>query len=128
MTASGLSILALEGAAGRPGDETRAEVRIEAHGRWFAGHFPGAPILPAIAHLDLLCRVHRAAGGCGRLARIGNLRLTRPVAPGERLLVTLAPALGDGASAFAVRTPNGETASAGSVVWATEDGVAGDDG
>jgi len=48
---------------------------------FFAGHFPGHPVLPGIAHLAFVAR----ALGDGPLAEIRTLRLRRPVFPGDTL-------------------------------------------
>lgn len=45
---------------------------------YLAGHFPGHPILPAIAHLALIPRE-----GGRPLAEIRHLKLRRPVVPGD---------------------------------------------
>lgn len=112
MAEAGFSFLTLE----RSGDELRAVIRIEAGGPWFAGHFPGAPVLPAIAQFDLLCRVHRAAGGSGRLAELDRVRLARPVRPGDRLELTLRPGPAGG-ERFTLRTAGGEAVSDGVARW-----------
>ena len=45
-------------------------------GSWFAGHFPGNPILPGVAHLALLDRP---------LAAVVSLRLRAPLVPGDEV-------------------------------------------
>ena len=45
---------------------------------FFAGHFPGHPILPGIAHLALVA-------GDRPLAEVRNLKLRKPVLPGDVL-------------------------------------------
>lgn len=52
---------------------------------FFAGHFPGHPILPGIAHLAL---VARELGGVP-LTEVRNLKLRRPVLPEDVLDLTL---------------------------------------
>ncbi|MFP5289305.1 MAG: beta-hydroxyacyl-ACP dehydratase, partial [Thermoanaerobaculia bacterium] len=54
---------------------------------FFAGHFPGHPILPGIAHLAL------AAGG-RPLAEVRTLKLRKPVLPGDVLDLSLEEAEG----------------------------------
>lgn len=71
---------------------------------FFAGHFPGHPILPGIAHLAL---VVRALGG-PPLAEVKTLKLRKPVGPGEVLDL----ALDEGR--FELRR-GGETVSNGSI-------------
>lgn len=53
-------------------------MRIEVPEAYFAGHFPGHPILPGIAHLAL-------ALGKAPLTEIRTLKLRRPVFPGDVL-------------------------------------------
>ncbi len=57
----------------------RFRVEIPASSPLFAGHFPGHPILPGIAHLAF---VERAVGP---LATVRSLKLRRPVLPGDAL-------------------------------------------
>jgi len=57
-------------------------VRLGAGHPYFAGHFPGRPILPGVAQLALLER-HL---GC-RLSGVRSLRFRRPVAPDEEIAV-----------------------------------------
>ena len=50
-------------------------------GPWFAGHFPGRPILPGVAALTLASE----ALACGPLAGIEHARFRSTIAPGESL-------------------------------------------
>lgn len=68
-------------------------LRIEDDAPWFAGHFPGAPILPGIAHLALVEReVGRVLGEPVRIAAVLSLRLRVPLGPGDALALRLVPA------------------------------------
>lgn len=118
MGGAGFSILAVES---RP-EGLRAEIEVETGGRWFDGHFPEAPVLPAIAHFDLLCRVHRAAGGSGHITALDRVRLTAPVRPGDRLELILEPVTPE-AWRFALRAADGRPVSDGLVRWADEPGA-----
>lgn len=51
----------------------------------FAGHFPGAPILPGVVLLDAV--VQRAPGALGGVRQIASAKFFSPVAPGESLLI-----------------------------------------
>lgn len=72
---------------------------------FFAGHFPGHPILPGIAHLAL-------AFGNTPLAEVRTLKLRRPVLPGDVLDLLLEEA--DGLARFELRRGE-EAVSTGTV-------------
>jgi 3-hydroxyacyl-[acyl-carrier-protein] dehydratase len=83
---------------------------------FFAGHFPGRPILPGVAQLEI---VRRALGGSG-LREIRGVRLRKLVLPGESLDLALTE-LENGAVRFELRR-GGEVVSGGVVVKDLEDG------
>lgn len=60
-------------------------IHIPADSPFFAGHFPGHPILPGVAHLALIAE---ALGGVSIL-EIPSLRLRSPVRPGDTLAVKI---------------------------------------
>ena len=95
-----------------------AEVVVDPDGPWFDDHFPDAPVLPAIAHLELVCRAHRDGGGSGRIATLDRVRLSAPVRPGDRLALTLAPLAG-GVWEFDLRAGD-RAVSDGRVRWVEE--------
>jgi predicted hotdog family 3-hydroxylacyl-ACP dehydratase len=102
--------------AGISGQGRRFEVEIPSASPLFAGHFPGRPILPGIAHLAF---VERALGS--PLAAVRSLKLRRLVAPGETLDLLLFPADGNGWTRFEVR--HGEEMVSGGSVTAGETGM-----
>lgn len=52
----------------------------------FAGHFPGAPVLPGVMLLDETLRaLELASGGEPRCWRVGSVKFLQAVAPGETL-------------------------------------------
>jgi 3-hydroxyacyl-[acyl-carrier-protein] dehydratase len=75
---------------------------------FFAGHFPGHPILPGIAHLALVAK----ALGNPPLAEVRVLKLRKPVLPGDVLDLTLKET--DGLVRFEIRRGE-ETVSNGIV-------------
>ena len=64
----------------------------------FDGHFDGVPILPGVAHLALaLSACEAQAGRAHTLRAVRDLRLKRPLRPGDEVTVVLT-AGADGAS------------------------------
>jgi 3-hydroxyacyl-[acyl-carrier-protein] dehydratase len=81
----------------------------------FAGHFPGRPILPGIAHLALAEKALRELTGQKvAITAVRVLKLRRPVSPGEALELRIDFPDTEGVSRFEVRA-NGEAASQGTV-------------
>ncbi len=96
----------------------RVEVVVPAASPWFADHFPGRPVLPAIGHLALADDLHARAAGAGRLVRVGALRLTAPVTPGAALLARLGAPEEDGRCRFELLSAaGGAPLSSGSLTW-----------
>jgi predicted hotdog family 3-hydroxylacyl-ACP dehydratase len=77
---------------------------------FFAGHFPGHPILPGIAHLAL---VAQALGG-SPIAEIPSLRLRSPVRPGDVLALKIEGPTEEGSVRFELRR-EAEAVSSGSL-------------
>jgi 3-hydroxyacyl-[acyl-carrier-protein] dehydratase len=75
----------------------RFRIEIPAASPLFAGHFPGHPILPGIAHLAI---VESALGA--PLAAVRSMRIRRPVAPGETLDLSLGSPDGEGWTRFSI--------------------------
>jgi 3-hydroxymyristoyl/3-hydroxydecanoyl-(acyl carrier protein) dehydratase len=72
----------------------RFAVEVPAASPLFAGHFPGHPILPGVAQLAMVERV------LGPLSGVRNVKLRRPVSPGDRLDLRIAGPREDGAARF----------------------------
>lgn len=60
----------------------------------FAGHFPGAPILPGVVLLDTVVRL--APDASAGVRQIASAKFLSPVAPGEQLVISYARTAGAG--------------------------------
>jgi len=70
--------------------EQSLDVVVGADCRFFEGHFPGRPILPAVAQLALVEELlRRTIGRTVRIVALDRLRMLQPVEPGERLSLRL---------------------------------------
>jgi 3-hydroxyacyl-[acyl-carrier-protein] dehydratase len=72
-------------------DKIEAQAFVPVDSCWFSGHFPGEPILPGIALIDLvwqaIIRDARARNEEIRMDELKRVRFTQPVRPGENLSV-----------------------------------------
>lgn len=67
-------------------------IRVDAAQPLFAGHFPGAPILPGVMQLAFAQRLlDRLDGGPWRLRRVGRCKFAAPVVPGMTVRARLVP-------------------------------------
>lgn len=87
--------------------------RISESSRCFDGHFDGAPILPGVAHIALALRACVTQAGKRRtLKGVRDVRLKRPLRPGDEVEVVLTEDP-DGASVrFEIRS-RGESVTIG---------------
>ncbi len=78
----------------------------------FAGHFPGRPILPAVAQIQMGCVLLAKLRGDSfiRPRQVNTAKFTRPVGPGEPVLAQAIPAAIPGRWKV-VLTVNGEKAA-----------------
>jgi 3-hydroxyacyl-[acyl-carrier-protein] dehydratase len=88
----------------------RLHREIPAEDPLFAGHFPGRPILPGIAHLALAARAFPEQS----IAEIRTLKLRKTVGPGEALDVLAEGPEADGTARFEIRRGD-ETVSNGTL-------------
>lgn len=69
-----------------------ARARIPEDSPWFDGHFPDAPVLPAIAQLGMAAAmIARAEGADLALKSVSRAKFKRRIGPGAELLVTARP-------------------------------------
>jgi 3-hydroxymyristoyl/3-hydroxydecanoyl-(acyl carrier protein) dehydratase len=93
------------------------DVEVPRDSPFFDGHFPGQPVLPAIAQLAILTEVYCGSIAPGRcIAAIPKLRLQQSVAPEQRLTFHVGHPDESDCSAFAIRR-KGKAVSRGTVVW-----------
>ena len=78
--------------------------KVSESSRCFDGHFDGAPILPGVAHVALaLTACATQAGGVRTLKGVRDLRLKRPLRPGDEVEVVLTDDLDGVSIAFEIR-------------------------
>jgi 3-hydroxyacyl-[acyl-carrier-protein] dehydratase len=102
----------------------RLRFRLEAESAVLAGHFPGEPVLPGIAHLVLAQdAAERLLGRALAVASLEGFRLRRAVRPGDVVDVSVASADRDDVIRFELRVA-GVLSSSGllSVIDAATDG------
>ena len=91
-------------AASVTGTSVRVRVRVDPGSAFFADHFPGAPVLPAIAQLTLCARAARAFAAPGApVAGVSGVRLRHVVRPGDELDLEVAAPTDSGLQRFEVR-------------------------
>ena len=101
----------------REGSRWTFEVEVPENCRYFAGHFPSRPILPAIGHLGLICMLQtRIATTVVSLTSVDSLRLYLPVLAGDMLHVEMQAGLETEASRFRI-SRHGSLVSQGAVRW-----------
>lgn len=102
----------------RQSDSVRWTVRVPEDSTLFAGHFPGHPILPGIAHLAWVeAALAEMEGVSPTLSSISGVRWRRPALPGEALELRLTHPAGGSSSRFSVFRGE-DVLSQGSVQWA----------
>ncbi|HEY8378793.1 MAG TPA: hypothetical protein VIK91_20015, partial [Nannocystis sp.] len=93
---------------------------------YFAGHFPGAPLLPGVAQLVALVlgRVRVLWPDLGEPTRLGRLKFKQPIAPGDALQLTLEREHDPAAPRVHFRVVRGdETCTVGVMTFATDRAV-----
>ncbi|HMB54550.1 MAG TPA: hypothetical protein VKU40_14635 [Thermoanaerobaculia bacterium] len=93
----------------------RVAIEVSPDSPWFEGHFPGHPVLPAMAQIGLVARLAPK----GAIASLDGLRLAQAVHPGDLLTLTLVTAAGDEERGrFSLsRDGDGAAVSSGTAAW-----------
>jgi 3-hydroxyacyl-[acyl-carrier-protein] dehydratase len=101
-----------------PGGSVLAEAWADASSSWFAGHFPEAPVLPAIAILamvrDAVSRHEAEQGREISIAAIRRVRFRLPVNPDDLLKISATSSEHPGLISYQFKVEvNGQTACTG---------------
>jgi 3-hydroxyacyl-[acyl-carrier-protein] dehydratase len=114
-----------------PGARCVAQRRLRPDEFWFAGHFPGNPVMPGVLIVEALAQTGAVcalslpenAGKLALFAGIDKVRFKRVVRPGDTLrlevsVIALRAGVGRGA---ALATVNGQMACRGELMFALAD-------
>jgi 3-hydroxyacyl-[acyl-carrier-protein] dehydratase len=72
--------------------EISARAVVPESSQWFSGHFPGDPILPAIAQLGMVFdAIRQTSKHPVKISRVGRVRFKQVVRPGDGLQITASP-------------------------------------
>lgn len=72
--------------------ELFADIRVPSESPWFRGHFPGNPVLPGIAQLEMVVDLIRQnADHPLRLAAVSRVRFKQTIVPEDRLRLVVSP-------------------------------------
>lgn len=114
-----------------PGRFARGWKNVTINEPFFAGHFPGEPIMPGVLIVEALAQVGAVAilaqeenrGKLALFAGIDGVRFRKPVRPGDRLdlQVEVARVRGPIGKGKAVATIAGEEAASGELTFALKD-------
>ena len=67
-------------------------IKVVENSPWFSGHFPGNPIFPGIAQLELIVKlVSEATGTSLKLIGMSRVKFRKIVRPGDLLDIQVAP-------------------------------------
>ena len=97
-----------------------ARVVAEATSPWFAGHFPGTPILPGIAQLKMVADViSQATQHPLHICQLSRVKFKKVVTPGEELEMQITPTATANQYTFHI-TSQGQDACTGAMVLAEQ--------
>ena len=73
-------------------DEIVARAKAAVESPWFSGHFPGEPILPGIAQMQMVYEAIQQAGGSDlKIKGIKRTRFKRVIQPEEEIIIYAGP-------------------------------------
>ena len=98
-------------------DEIVARARAAAESPWFSGHFPGEPILPGIAQLQMVYEAIQQAGGSDlKIKGIKRTRFKKVIQPEDEIKIYAGP-LNDNTLSYSFRIMvKGELACSGILI------------
>jgi len=86
-----------------------AECAVPADSPWFSGHFPGNPVLPGVAQLEMVvAAIARISGKNLYAARLGRVKFKSLARPGESLRIEARTGAEAGAFAFSIHAGDRE--------------------
>ncbi|HBT96231.1 MAG TPA: hypothetical protein DEB25_00545 [Desulfobulbaceae bacterium] len=88
------------------------ETAVPADSPWFSGHFPGNPILPGVAQLEMVAAaIARNSGKNLYVTRLGRVKFKALVHPDERLRIEARAEGETGAFVFSIHAGGREVCS-----------------
>jgi 3-hydroxymyristoyl/3-hydroxydecanoyl-(acyl carrier protein) dehydratase len=84
-----VSVAGTWGRAGKSAGRIAARATFPRDFIGFDGHFPGRPVVPGFALIELVCEITRAVTGPRELGQVIVAKFLRPVAPDEGVDVTI---------------------------------------
>ena len=97
-----------------PGEKVVALKNVTINEPFFSGHFPGEPVLPGVAQLEMtLDAIKRLNPKSLRISGVKRVRFKQVVRPDDRLKLTVTPHKKEALSYLFRITVNGELAGSG---------------
>ena len=95
-------------------NEIIMEAEVRPDSPWFSGHFPGEPILPGVAQIEMaLDAIKRLNQKSLRISGVKRIRFKQVIRPDDKLKITVAPHKKDALSYLFRIMVNGELVSNG---------------
>jgi len=95
-------------------NEITMDAEVSPDSPWFSGHFPGEPILPGVAQLEMaLDAIKRLNRKRLRISGVKRVRFKQVIRPDDKLRITVAPHKKDALSYLFSIMVNGQLVSNG---------------